>query len=217
MTTPDGTDIFYGAIPVFRGFDQPDGPGAVYAVAGRLDRRRRRHRGIDQGDRQPALQGGQHGRRCRDRRRHQCAGWTRISVRVRRRWRELCGGARRSRPRARGAGGDRDLGQGRPRSRDAGGAGAGQGRARAGPRCSRRAFRAVAQSVLCDVFRRRARLGGCRDEARRVRRAAGAARRAAGSVRPVVPVRGNSRPRAVSSCRCWWCRPRAPIRSPSAR
>ena len=59
----------------------------------------------------------------------------------------------------------------RPRSGDAGGAGAGHGDPRAGPRRPRRPFRAVAQSVLCDVFRRRARLGGSRDEARRIRRA----------------------------------------------
>ena len=45
---------------------------------------------------------------------------------------------------------------------------------------------------LCDVFRRRSRLGGRGDEARRIRGRRGAARRAAGFVRPVVPVRGNS-------------------------
>ena len=63
---------------------------------------------------------------------------------------------------------------------------------RAGPRCPRRALRPVGESVLCDVFRRRARLGGCRDEARRVCGAGGGAGHAARSVRPVVPVRGNS-------------------------
>ena len=95
---------------------------------------------------------------------------------------------------------------------DAGGAGAGRGDPRAGPRRPRRPLRAVAQSVLCDVFRRRARLGGSRDEARRVRGAGGATGHAARSLRPVVPVRGNSRPRAASSFRCWWCRRKAPIR-----
>ena len=52
---------------------------------------------------------------------------------------------------------------------DAGGAGAGRGDPRAGPRRPRRPLRAVGQSVLCDVFRRRFGLGGSRDEARRIR------------------------------------------------
>ena len=102
---------------------QTDGPGAVFAVAGRLDHRRRRHRGIHQGDRGRALQGGQPGRRRCHRGGHQRAGGPRISVRVRRRRGELCGVARRSRPRPRCAGGDRHLGQGRSRPGDAGCAG----------------------------------------------------------------------------------------------
>ena len=73
MTTPDGTDIFYGAIPVFRGFGSLMDP-AMYSplpddwtvgVADIVE--------FDQGDCEPALQGGQHGRRRRDCRRHQCA------------------------------------------------------------------------------------------------------------------------------------------------
>ena len=43
-------------------------------------------------------------------------------------------------------------------------------------RRARGALWAVAESVLCDVFRRRPRLGGCRDQTRRLRRRAGAAR-----------------------------------------
>ena len=66
------------------------------------------------------------------------------------------------------------------------------GGAGAGPRCPRRPVRAVGQSVLCDVFRRRSRLGGGGDEARRVRGAEGRARHPARSHRAVVPVRGNS-------------------------
>ena len=154
--------------------------------------RRRRYRGIDQGDRGGALQGGQHGRRLGDRGGDQCAGGARVSVRVRRRRRQLRGVARRSRTHPRGAGGDRDLGRGEPRSRDAGGAGAGVGGAGAGSRCPRRPVRTVGQSVLCDVFRRRPRLGGDGDEARRVRGAEGRARHSARSHRSVVPVRGNS-------------------------
>jgi hypothetical protein len=47
-------------------------PKLYVAVAGRLDDRRCRHRRVDQGDCRPALQGGQHGRRCRDRGADQC-------------------------------------------------------------------------------------------------------------------------------------------------
>ena len=79
-----------------------------------------------------------------------------------------------------------------PRSGDAGGAGAGRRGAGARPRRPRRAVWAVAQSVLCDVLRRRSGLGGSCDEARRVRGASGAVGHPAGSHRPVMPVRGNS-------------------------
>ena len=202
MTMAEGSERFYGSIPVFRGFGQADGPGAVFAAAGRLEYRRRRYRGIDQGDCGGALQGRQHGRRGGDRIGHQCVGRSRVSVRVRRRRRELCGVAGRSRARPRSAGGDRHLGQGRPRPCDAGGAGAGRRGAGAGPRCAGGAVRAVAQLVLRDVFRRRPWLGRSCDEARRIRGAGGAVRHPAGSHRPVMPVRGNSLGRAGLSCRC---------------
>ena len=192
MTTPDGSDSFYGGIPVFRGFASLMDPALYSPLPDDWIDRHRRYRGIDQGDRGGALQGGQHGRRLGDRGGHQCAGGPRISVRVRRRRRELCGVARRSRARPRGAGGDRDLGRGEPQSGDAGGAGAGRSGAGAGPRRPRRPVRAVAEFVLCDVFRRRPRLGGSRDEARRVRGAGSATGHAARSDRAVVPVRGNS-------------------------
>ncbi len=152
MTAINGSDQFYGGIPVFRGFGRLMDP-ALYSplpddwtigVADIVESTR--------GDRGGALQGGQHGRRRDHRRRHQCAGGPRISVRVRRRRRELRGVARRPRVRPRGAGGDRDLGQGRSRSRNAGGAGAGQGGARARPRRPRGAVRAVAEFILCDGF-----------------------------------------------------------------
>ena len=73
MTTPDGTDIFYGAIPVFRGFGSLMDP-AMYSplpddwTVGVAD--------IVESTKaiaEPALQGGQHGRRGRHRRRHQRA------------------------------------------------------------------------------------------------------------------------------------------------
>ena len=93
---------------------------------------------------------------------------------------------------ARGAGCDRDLGAGRSRSEDARRAGAGQRHPRAGPRRARRALRSVGQFVLCDVLRRRARLGRRRDEARRVRGRRSARRHAARSLRPVLPLRGDA-------------------------
>ena len=171
---------------------QADGPGAVFAAARRLEYRRRRYRGIDQGDCGGALQGRQHGRRGGDRIGHQCVGRSRVSVRVRRRRRELCGVAGRPRSCPRSAGGDRHLGQGRPRPRDAGGAGAGRRGAGAGPRRAGGAVRAVAQPVLRDVFRRRPWLGRSCDEARRIRGGGGTVRHPAGSHRAVMPVRGNS-------------------------
>ena len=192
MTTPTTSDTFYSSIPVFRGFASLMDPALYSALPDDWTHRRRRYRGIDQGDRGGALQGGQHGRRLGHRGGRQCAGGPRVSVRVRRRRREFCGVARRSRAHPRGDGGDRDLGRGEPQPRDAGGAGAGVGGAGAGPRRPRRPVRAVGQSVLCDVFRRRPRLGGDGDEARRVRGAEGRARHPARSHGIVVPVRGNS-------------------------
>ena len=55
MTTPDGTDIFYGSIPVFRGFGRLMDP-AMYAPLP-----------------DDWTVGVEHGRRRRDRGRHQCA------------------------------------------------------------------------------------------------------------------------------------------------
>ena len=110
------TDTFYTTLPVLRGFKSLMDSGALCAAAGGLDRRRRRRRGIDQGDRRAALQGGQHGGRRGDRGGDQCARRPRISVRVRRRRRELCGAAARRRIGARGAGGDGGLGRRRARS-----------------------------------------------------------------------------------------------------
>jgi Protein of unknown function (DUF3095) len=72
MATP-GSETFYSSIPVFRGFGRLMDP-TLYAplpddwTIGIAD-----IVGIDQGDRGAALQGGQHGRRFRDRGGHQRA------------------------------------------------------------------------------------------------------------------------------------------------
>ena len=78
-------------------------------------------------------------------------------------------------------------------------------------------FGPSAEFVLCDVFRRRSRLGGDGDEARRVRGRGGAIR-ARSRILPGCRAGSRKFPRrAVSSSRCWWCRRAAPIRAPSAR
>ena len=192
MTTPDGTDIFYGSIPVFRGFGSLMDP-ALYSplpddwtvgVADIVESTKaianQRYKAVNMagaaviaavtnaldGREFPFVFGGDGASFAVSpddlERAREALAATAIWV------------------------------EEESQSRDAGGAGAGQGDPRAGPRCPRRALRAVAQSVLCDVFRRRSGLGGCRDEARRVRGADGRSRHAARSVRPVVPVRGNS-------------------------
>ena len=94
--------------------------------------------------------------------------------------------------RARCAGGECDVGRREPQPRNAGGAGTGPGRACARPRRPRGALRSVSQSVLCDVFRRRPRLGGSGHEARRVRGDASQPRHTAGPVGTLLPFRGNS-------------------------
>ena len=81
--------------------------------------------------------------------------------------------------------------QGRPGPHDADRAGAGVGDTRTRARRPRRALRPIDESVLRDVHRRRARLGRCSDEARRICRWRRRRRHAARSVRPVVPFRGN--------------------------
>jgi len=72
MTTPGGSDKFYGSIPVFRGFGSLMEP-SLYSplpddwsigIADIVESTK----AIAQ-----ALQGGQHGGRCRDRGGHQCA------------------------------------------------------------------------------------------------------------------------------------------------
>ena len=65
-----------------------------------------------------------------------------------------------------GAGGDRGLGRRRTRTDSAGGADSDRAYPRARPRRARGALRAVGEFVLCDVRRRRARLGRRRDQAR---------------------------------------------------
>src|SRR6266540_1977728 len=174
MTTPDGTDIFYGAIPVFRGFGSLMDP-AMYSplpddwtvgVADIVESTKaianQRYKAVNM------------------------AGAAVIAAVTNaldgREFPFVFGGA----------GGDGGMGPRRFRSGDAGGAGAGQGYPRPGPRYQGRPLRPVPQSVLCDVFRRRTGLGGCRDEAGRVCGTGGSAGHAARSVRPVVPVRGNS-------------------------
>jgi len=72
MTPSTTSDTFYGGIPVFRGFTSLMDP-ALYSPLPKDYGRRCRYRGIDQGDRGAALQGGQHGGRRGDRLRHQCA------------------------------------------------------------------------------------------------------------------------------------------------
>ena len=74
-----------------------DGPEPVQAAARRLGDRPGRRGAVDQGDRREPLQGGEHGRRGRDRRGHQRARRPRFSFRVRRRRRELRGAGRRRR------------------------------------------------------------------------------------------------------------------------
>ena len=206
MTTPDGTDIFYGAIPVFRGFGSLIDP-ALYSplpddwtvgVADIVESTKAIAR--------PALQGGEHGGCCGHRGRHQRAGRPRLSVRVRRRWRELRGFARR--PRAR---------------RDALAATATwvredldlamrvalvpvEGVREAGLDVRVARFAPSANVVLCDVFRRRVRLGGCRDEAGRVCGAAGGVRHAARSVGLSCRFAEIPSTRGLI-CRWWWCRP----------
>ena len=116
----------------------------------------------------------------------------RLSLRVRRRRRELRGAGRAPRPLARQALAetatwvkeDLDLTL-------ADRHGAGRRHSRAGPRRPRRPLRAVGEHLDRDVLRRRHGLGRCRHEAWRDRRPAGAARRASRSVRPVLPLRGN--------------------------
>ena len=129
-------------------------------------------------------------------------GASRFPVRVRRRRRELRGAASAAGDCARRARRDRSLGQGRARPHAADRTGAGRGGARAGRRRARRALCRVRQRGAGDVLRRRARLGRCRDEAGRVRRARRAARHAARPQRPVVPVRrnpGDARPDPVAA------------------
>ena len=211
MTTPAGPDTFYSAIPVFRGFASLMDP-ALYSplpddwsigIAESCNRPRRsrtqRYKAVNMA--------GAVGHR----RGHQCAGGPRVSIRVRRRWRELCGVARRSRARPRGDGGDRDLGRGEPQSRDAGGAGAGVGGARAGPRRPRRPLRAVGRMSYA-MFSG----GGLGWAEAAMKRGEFAVPPAAPGTQPdlvgiVVPVRGNSlraRPHSVGAggararCRC---------------
>ena len=196
MSSPNHTDIFYATVPVQRGFRSLMDAGAVHAAAGRLDGRHCRCRAIDQGDRREALQGGQHGGRRRDRGADQCARRPRISLRVRRRRRELRGFAARCRDCARGAGGDGGVGGLRAWAHFARRADSARRHSRARRRRAGGALRAVGESVLCDVLRRRARLGRWRGEARRVRRRPrrpAAVQTLARSHRPVVPLRGIPR------------------------
>ena len=74
MTTPGGSETFYGSIAVFRGFGRLMDP-ALYSplpddwsigVADIVE--------LDQSDSAGALQGRQRGRRCGHRFRHQCVG-----------------------------------------------------------------------------------------------------------------------------------------------
>ena len=97
-------------------------------------------------------------------------------------------GRRRS---AAGARRNRDLGEGRPRPHLADRHGAGRRHPRARLRRPRRPLCAVAEHLDCHVRGRRHRLGGRRDEARRNRGRAGAARRAPRPLRPVMPLSGN--------------------------
>ena len=182
---------------------RPDGRRPLYAAAGRLERRHRRRGGLDQGDRRKALQGGQHGRRGGDRGADQCARRPRISLRVRRRRRGLRGVAGRRRHGARGVGGDRGLGRRRARAHFAGRLGPGRPYPPPGTRRARGALRPVGEPVLCDVRRRRPRLGRCRGQARRIRRDR-RRRRAPGPISPACRAGSrNSARRAGLSWRCW--------------
>ena len=156
MTTPDGTDIFYGAIPVFRGFGSLMDP-AMYSplpddwtvgVADIVESTKaianQRYKAVNMagaaviaavtnaldGREFPFVFGGD-------------GASFAVSPGDLARARDALAAtaawvARRS------------------RSGDAGGAGAGQGHPRAGPRYQGRPLRPVGQSLLCDVFRRRA-------------------------------------------------------------
>jgi Protein of unknown function (DUF3095) len=128
MTTPDGSDTFYGSIPVFRGFSSLMDP-ALYSplpddwsigVADIVESTRAiaeaRYKAVNMAGASViaavtnALQG----------REFPFVFGASFAV------------SPGDLPRARGAGGDRTLGEGRPQPRDAGGAGA----CRRGPRCS---------------------------------------------------------------------------------
>src|SRR6266481_4929949 len=149
MTTPDGTDVFYGRIPVFRGFGSLMDP-ALYSplpddwtvgVADIVESTKaianQRYKAVNMagaaviaavtnaldGREFPFVFGGDG---------------------------ELCGVARRSLPSPRRAGGDGGVGERRSRPHDAGGAGAGEGDTRERTRCSRCPLWPIAQSFLCD-------------------------------------------------------------------
>src|SRR6187402_2514929 len=131
MTTPDGTDIFYGAIPVFRGFGSLMDP-AMYSplpddwAVGVAD--------IVESTKAIANQ------------RYKAVNMAGASVIA------AVANALEGREFPFVFGGDRDLGRGESQPRDARGAGAGQGHPGAGPRRACGPLRPVAQPLLCDVF-----------------------------------------------------------------